>query len=156
MFLVNVGSMHVLPRIVDSELIQSKLNLDFIKCANDLLDTCGRSTILTSLSILELSIGVAAAVSSSGFSAKTAGRTGTRLVESTQPLSLPVSLSSFGWDEWHLCGSFTVRVIKSCSFPRFSFLLSPHVAGHFESLPNFFYKDLHNSHKYYSFSILFN
>jgi hypothetical protein len=30
MFLVNVGSMHVLPRVVDAELMQSRLNLDFI------------------------------------------------------------------------------------------------------------------------------
>jgi hypothetical protein len=36
MFLVNVRSMHVLPRVVDAELMQSKLNLDFIKFANDL------------------------------------------------------------------------------------------------------------------------
>jgi hypothetical protein len=30
MFLVNIRSMHVLPRVVDTELMQSKLNLDFI------------------------------------------------------------------------------------------------------------------------------
>jgi hypothetical protein len=35
-FLVNVRSMHVLPRVVDAELLQSKLNLDFIKFTNDL------------------------------------------------------------------------------------------------------------------------
>jgi len=35
MFLVNVRSVHVLPRVVDAELIQSKLNLDFIKFTND-------------------------------------------------------------------------------------------------------------------------
>jgi hypothetical protein len=28
--------MHVLPRVVDGEIIQSKLNLDFIKFRNDL------------------------------------------------------------------------------------------------------------------------
>jgi hypothetical protein len=28
--------MHVLPRVVDAELLQSKLNLDFIKFTNDL------------------------------------------------------------------------------------------------------------------------
>jgi hypothetical protein len=31
MFLVNVRSMYVLPRVVDAEIMQSKLNLDFIK-----------------------------------------------------------------------------------------------------------------------------
>jgi len=36
MFLVNVRSMHVLPRVVDTELMQFKLNLDFIKFTNDL------------------------------------------------------------------------------------------------------------------------
>jgi len=36
MFLVNVRSMHVLPRVVDAEPMQSKLNLDFIKFTNDL------------------------------------------------------------------------------------------------------------------------
>jgi len=36
MFLVNVRSVHVLPRVVDPELMQSKLNLDFIKFTNDL------------------------------------------------------------------------------------------------------------------------
>jgi len=36
MFLVNVRSMHVLPRVVGAELMQSKLNLDFIKFTNDL------------------------------------------------------------------------------------------------------------------------
>jgi hypothetical protein len=36
MFLVNVRSMHVLPRVVDAELMQSKLNLDCIKFRNDL------------------------------------------------------------------------------------------------------------------------
>jgi len=36
MFLVNVRSLHVLPRVVDPELMQSKLNLDFIKFTNDL------------------------------------------------------------------------------------------------------------------------
>jgi hypothetical protein len=36
MFLVNVRSVHVLPRVVDAELMQSKLNLDFIKFTNDL------------------------------------------------------------------------------------------------------------------------
>jgi hypothetical protein len=35
-FIVNVRSMHVLPRGVDAELLQSKLNLDFIKLTNDL------------------------------------------------------------------------------------------------------------------------
>jgi hypothetical protein len=35
MLLVNVRSMHVLPRVVDMELMQSKLNLDFIKFTND-------------------------------------------------------------------------------------------------------------------------
>jgi len=34
MFLVNVRSMHVLPRVVDAELMQSKLNVDFIKFTN--------------------------------------------------------------------------------------------------------------------------
>jgi hypothetical protein len=34
MFLVNVRSVHVLPRVVDAELMQSKLNLDFIKFTN--------------------------------------------------------------------------------------------------------------------------
>jgi len=34
---VNVRSMHVLPRVVDAELMQSKLNLDFIKFTNDLI-----------------------------------------------------------------------------------------------------------------------
>jgi hypothetical protein len=34
MFLVHVGSMHVLPRVVDVELIQSKLNLDLINFTN--------------------------------------------------------------------------------------------------------------------------
>jgi hypothetical protein len=33
---VNVSCMHVLPRVVDAELMQSKLNLDFIKFTNDL------------------------------------------------------------------------------------------------------------------------
>jgi hypothetical protein len=28
--------MHVLPRVVDAELLQSKLNLDFIKFTNDI------------------------------------------------------------------------------------------------------------------------
>jgi hypothetical protein len=36
MFLVNVRSMHVLPRVVDAEPMQSKLNFDFIKFTNDL------------------------------------------------------------------------------------------------------------------------
>jgi len=36
MFLVTVRSMHVLPKVVDAELIHSKLNLDFIKITNDL------------------------------------------------------------------------------------------------------------------------
>jgi hypothetical protein len=36
MFLVNVRSMQVLPSVVDAELMQSKLNLDFIKFTNDL------------------------------------------------------------------------------------------------------------------------
>jgi len=36
MFLVNVRSTHILPRVVDAELMQSKLNLDFIKFTNDL------------------------------------------------------------------------------------------------------------------------
>jgi hypothetical protein len=36
MFLVNVRSVHVLPRVVDAGLMQSKLNLDFVKFANDL------------------------------------------------------------------------------------------------------------------------
>jgi hypothetical protein len=35
-FLVNVRSLHVLPRVVNAELLQSKLNLDFIKITNDL------------------------------------------------------------------------------------------------------------------------
>jgi hypothetical protein len=35
-FLVNVRSMHVLPRVTDAELLQSKLNLDFTKFTNDL------------------------------------------------------------------------------------------------------------------------
>jgi len=34
MFLVNVRSMYVLPRVVDAELMQFKLNLDFIKFTN--------------------------------------------------------------------------------------------------------------------------
>jgi len=34
MFLVNVRPMYVLPRVVDAELMQSKLNLDFIKFTN--------------------------------------------------------------------------------------------------------------------------
>jgi hypothetical protein len=33
---VNVRSMHVFPRVVDAELMQSKLNLDIIKFTNDL------------------------------------------------------------------------------------------------------------------------
>jgi len=33
---VNVRSMYVLPTVVDAELMQSKLNLDFIKFTNDL------------------------------------------------------------------------------------------------------------------------
>jgi hypothetical protein len=33
---VNVISVHVLPRVVDAEVMQSKLNLDFIKFTNDL------------------------------------------------------------------------------------------------------------------------
>jgi hypothetical protein len=33
---VNVRSMHVLPTVVDAELMQSKLNLGFIKFTNDL------------------------------------------------------------------------------------------------------------------------
>jgi len=37
MFLVKFRSRHVLPRVVDAELMQSKLNLDFIKSTNDLL-----------------------------------------------------------------------------------------------------------------------
>ena len=65
------------------------------------------------------------------------GRTGTRLVESTQPFSLPVSLSSFGCGEWHLSGFFMERATKSCLFLRFLFVLSPHVAGHFETLSDF-------------------
>ena len=36
MFLVNIRSMHILPRVVDAEMKQSKLNLDFIKFTNDL------------------------------------------------------------------------------------------------------------------------
>jgi len=36
MFLVNVRSMHALPRVIDAELMQSKLNVDFIKFTNDL------------------------------------------------------------------------------------------------------------------------
>jgi hypothetical protein len=36
MFLVNVRYMHTLPRVVNAELMQSKLNLDFIKFTNDL------------------------------------------------------------------------------------------------------------------------
>jgi hypothetical protein len=36
MFLVNVRTIHVLPRVVDVEIMQSKLNLDFIKFTNDL------------------------------------------------------------------------------------------------------------------------
>jgi hypothetical protein len=35
-FLVNVRSMHVLPSVVDAELLQSKLNLEFIKFTDDL------------------------------------------------------------------------------------------------------------------------
>jgi hypothetical protein len=35
-FLVNVRSMYVLPIVVDAELLQSKLNLDFIKFTNNL------------------------------------------------------------------------------------------------------------------------
>jgi hypothetical protein len=35
-FLVNVRSLHVLPWVVDAELLQSKLNLDFIKFTHDL------------------------------------------------------------------------------------------------------------------------
>jgi len=35
MFLVNVRSMHVLPKVVDAELMQYKLNVDFIKFTND-------------------------------------------------------------------------------------------------------------------------
>jgi hypothetical protein len=35
-FLVNVRSMHILPKVVDAQLLQSKLNLDFIKLTNDL------------------------------------------------------------------------------------------------------------------------
>jgi hypothetical protein len=34
MFLVNVRSIHVLPRVVDAELMQSKLNLDLINFTN--------------------------------------------------------------------------------------------------------------------------
>jgi hypothetical protein len=41
MFLVNVRSVHVLPRVVDAKLMQSKLDLDFIKFTNDLF--CIRS-----------------------------------------------------------------------------------------------------------------
>jgi hypothetical protein len=100
-------------------------------------DTCGKSAVLTSLSLLEQSIGVTAGVSSSGFSAN-GGRTGTRLSESTHLFSLPVSLSSFGWGEWHLSGFFTERAAKSCPFLLCLFVLSPHVAGHFEILSNFF------------------
>jgi hypothetical protein len=37
MFVVNVRSMHVLPRVVDADLMQSKLNLDFIKFTNNSL-----------------------------------------------------------------------------------------------------------------------
>jgi hypothetical protein len=37
MFLVNIRSMHVLPRVVDMEVMQSKLNLDFMNFTNDLL-----------------------------------------------------------------------------------------------------------------------
>ena len=40
---MNVRSMHVLPRVVDAELMQSKLNLDFIKFTNDLF--CIMSTL---------------------------------------------------------------------------------------------------------------
>jgi hypothetical protein len=36
MFLADVRSKHVLPRVVDVELMQSKLNLDFINFTNDL------------------------------------------------------------------------------------------------------------------------
>ena len=40
---MNVRSMHLLPRVVDAELMQSKLNLDFIKFTNDLV--CIMSTL---------------------------------------------------------------------------------------------------------------
>jgi len=40
MFVVNVRSMHVLPRVVDAELMQSKLNLDFMKFRNDFCFFC--------------------------------------------------------------------------------------------------------------------
>ena len=47
---------------------------------------------------------------------------------------------SLGWGEWHLSGFFTVRAaVKSCLFLRFLFVLSPHVARHFEILSDFFF-----------------
>jgi hypothetical protein len=61
-------------------------------------------------------------------------------VKSMRPFSLSVSLSSFGWGEWHLSGFFTVRAIKSCPFLRFLFVLYPHVLGHFKILSDFFTK----------------
>jgi hypothetical protein len=47
MFPVNVRSMHVLPRVVGAELMQSKLNVDFIKFTNDLfcITNCNAHTI---------------------------------------------------------------------------------------------------------------
>jgi hypothetical protein len=36
MFLVNFRSMHVLPKLLDAELMQSQLNLDFIMFTNNL------------------------------------------------------------------------------------------------------------------------
>jgi hypothetical protein len=57
MFLVNVISMHVLPRIVEAEILQSKLNLDFIKFANNLF------CIMSTLKSPQIRIGV----SGSGF-----------------------------------------------------------------------------------------
>ena len=54
MFLVNVRSMHVFPQLVDEELIQSKLNLDFIKFTNYLF--CIRPMLKISHSRIGVSV----------------------------------------------------------------------------------------------------
>jgi hypothetical protein len=134
MFVVNVSSMYVWPRFVD---FWQFYHLD-IALASGTLHWCRRGFFISAVW-------------------RKRGRTVIRLVESTHPFSLPVNLTSFGWGEWHLSGFFTVRAaIKSCPFLRFLFVLSPHVAGHFEILSDFFHKVIHNSHKYDRFSILFH
>jgi hypothetical protein len=55
-------------------------------------------------------------------------RTGTRLVETAQSFSLPVSLRSFGWGKWHLSRFFMFRTIELWPFLWVLVVFSPHIA----------------------------